>query len=199
MEFKEIVMSRYAAKKFDGKPLDQKKVDELLEIIRMAPSSFNIQPWKVKIVTDQKLKEQLKAASWGQEQVSSCSHLLIFCANSDVMGNIDKLDAQAKAAGMPDDARKAYVDMMQGAFKDTDEAYRLAWAQRQLYLALENALLGAKALGFDSCPMEGFDAAQYSKILGLPKNIVPTALCPIGVAVDKPKPKTRLPKEDVFF
>jgi nitroreductase/dihydropteridine reductase len=199
MEFKEIVQSRYAAKKFDGKPLDQKKVDELLEIIRMAPSSFNIQPWKVKIVTDQKLKEQLKAVSWNQEQVTTCSHLLVFCANSDIMGNIAKLDKQMQAAKMPDDARKAYVDMMQGAFKDTDEAYRLAWAQRQLYLALENALLGAKALGFDSCPMEGFDAEQYSKILGLPKNIVPTALCPIGFAADKPKPKSRLSKEDIFF
>ncbi len=199
MEFKEIVQSRYAAKKFDGKPLDQKKVDELLEIIRMAPSSFNIQPWKVKIVTDQKLKEQLKAVSWNQEQVTTCSHLLVFCANSDIMGNIAKLDKQMQAAKMPDDARKAYVDMMQGAFKDTDEAYRLAWAQRQLYLALENALLGAKALGFDSCPMEGFDAEQYAKILGLPKNIVPTALCPIGFAADKPKPKSRLSKEDIFF
>ncbi len=199
MEFKEIVQSRYATKKFDGKLLDQKKVDELLEIIRLAPSSFNIQPWKVKIVTDQKLKEQLKAVSWNQEQVTTCSHLLVFCANSDIMGNIAKLDKQMQAAKMPDDARKAYVDMMQGAFKDTDEAYRLAWAQRQLYLALENALLGAKALGFDSCPMEGFDAEQYAKILGLPKNIVPTALCPIGFAADKPKPKSRLSKEDIFF
>ena len=199
MEFKDIVMSRFATKKFDGKQIPQGKVDELLEIIRMAPSSYNIQPWKIKIVTDAKLKEQLKTAAYDQGQVTSCSHLLVFCANSDVNGNIDKIDAQAKAAGMPEDKRQAYVQMLRDAFKDTDDAYRLAWAQRQVYLALENALLGAKSLGFDSCPMEGFDPEQFAKILGLPKNIVPTALCPIGYAADTPRPKTRLPKEDVFF
>ena len=199
MDFKHIVISRYATKKFDGKKVDQKKVDELLEIIRMAPSSFNIQPWKIKVITDQQLKEHLKTASWNQEQITSCSHLLVFCANTDIMGNIDKLEAQMKAVGMPAESLNAYVKMMRDAFADTSDEYRLAWAQRQLYLALENALLGATALGFDSCPMEGFDAEQYAALLKLPKHLVPSALCPIGFAADKPKPKTRFPKEDIFF
>src|SRR3989338_5744684 len=60
-------------------------------------------------------------------------------------------------------------------------------SQRQTFLALGNALNGAKSLGFDSCPMEGFDPKEYTKILGLPGNLVPTALCPIGYASDKPK------------
>ena len=199
MEFKQIVLSRYATKKFDGKIIEQNKIDDLLELIRMAPSSFNIQPWKIKVITDQKLKEQLKAASWNQEQITSCSHLLVFCANKDIMGNIDRLDEQMSTTGMPEEKRKEYVQIMRGSFKDTTEAENLSWAQRQVYLALENALLGAKALGFDSCPMEGFDSAQYTRILELPKNIVPTALCTVGYAADQPRQKTRFPKEDVFF
>ena len=199
MDFKQIIMSRYAVKKFNGKGIDNKKIDEILEMIRMAPSSFNIQPWKIKIITDQKLKEKLKAVSWNQEQVTSCSHLLVFCADSDIIGRINKLEAQLKQVGMPQESLQAYIGMMRGAFKDMDESKRLSWAQRQTYLPLENALLGAKALGFDSCPMEGFDAVQYSRILGLPKNIVPTALCAIGYADDTPKPKLRFAKEEVFF
>ena len=199
MDFKQIIMSRYAAKKFNGRTVEDKKIDELLEIIRMAPSSFNIQPWKIKIITDQKLKEKLRKVSWNQEQVTGCSHLLVFCADKDIMGKINKLESQLKQAGMPQESLRAYVDMMRGAFKEMDESKRLSWAQRQTYLPLENALLGAKALGFDSCPMEGFDAVQYSKILGLPKNLVPTALCAIGYADDTPKPKLRFAKEEVFF
>lgn len=54
MEFKDIVMSRYATKKFDGKKLPESKINELLELVRFAPSALNLQPWKIKIVTDQK-------------------------------------------------------------------------------------------------------------------------------------------------
>ena len=199
MDFKTIVSSRYATKKFDGKLIDQKKIDELCELIRMAPSSFNIQPWKIKIVSDKKLKEQLFPLSYNQEQVTSCSHLFVFCANTDVFGNIDKLEAQLRLSGMSEDSLKSYVKMMRGAFTDSSEDFRLSWAQRQLYLALENALLGAKWLGFDSCPMEGFDPAGYAKVLNLPKNLVPTALCALGFAVDKSKLKVRFAKGDVFF
>ena len=151
MDFKQIVMGRYAAKKFDGKEISEEKINELLEIIRFAPSSFNIQPWKIKIITDKKLKEQLKSASYGQEQVSTCSHLLVFCANTDIMGNIHKIEAQMKSAGIPEVNIKPYIEMMTDSFKDSSEEYKLSWAQKQTYLALENALLGAKALGFDAC------------------------------------------------
>ncbi len=199
MNFKKIVTERYAAKKFDGKLINSKKVDELFELIRLAPSSYNLQPWKIKVITDQKIKEQLKPASWNQEQITTCSHLLVFCANTDVMGNIDRMDHLVRAKGMPEEGRKSYIQMMRDAFKDSDQKENLSWAQRQVYLALENALLGAKALGFDSCPMEGFDAAQYAEILKLPQNLVPTVLCPIGYAADQPRPKTRFPKEDIFF
>ncbi len=199
MDFKQIVMDRYAVKKFDGKKIPNEKVNELMELIRFAPSSFNIQPWKIKIITDQKLKEQLKPAAYGQEQVTTCSHLLVFCANTDIIGNITKLEEQMRTSKVPEENIKSYIGMMTGAFKDSSEEYRLSWAQKQLYIALENALLGSKALGFDSCPMEGFDPEQFSKILKLPKNLIPSVLCPIGYAVDKPNQKSRFSKEEIFF
>ena len=199
MEFKQIVSERYATKKFDGKTIEQKRVDELLEIIRLAPSSWNLQPWKIKIVTDSKLKEKLRAASWNQEQITTCSHLFIFCANKDIEAQIKALEKLMLSTKVPEQTVKEYVEVVQGAFKNMPEDKKLSWAQRQVYIALENALLGAKASGFDSCPMEGFDAEAYAKILELPKNLVPTVVCPIGFAADTPKPKTRFAAKDVFF
>ncbi|MFN7991516.1 MAG: NAD(P)H-dependent oxidoreductase [Candidatus Micrarchaeia archaeon] len=199
MEFKDIVMERYATKKFDGRKIDDKKFDELLDMIRHAPSSLNIQPWRIKIVTDQAVKERLRALAWGQEQITTCSHLLVLCADTDLTALVDRLEADMKKAGVPDENIKSYAGMTRGFVSGMDAGKTLAWAQRQVYLALGNALNGAKSLGFDSCPMEGFDPSGFAKELGLPKNLVPTVLCPIGYAADKPRPKSRFPKGDVFF
>ena len=84
MEFKELLMSRYATKKFDGKIIDENKLEQLFEMIRFAPSALNIQPWKVKVVTDVETKKKLSAASMEQAQINTCSHLLVFCANTDL-------------------------------------------------------------------------------------------------------------------
>jgi len=194
MEFEQIVHERYAVKLFDGRKIPESKVNKLLEMIRYAPSSFNIQPWVVKVVTDSKIKERLTPASMNQKQIESCSHLLVFCANKDIAGNIDKLEKLMKKVG----ANTGYIDIMRGFDKSLSDEQKLSWSQRQTYLALGNALNGAKSLGFDSCPMEGFDPEAYAKILDLPSNLVPTALCPIGYASDKPNQKLRFPIEEVF-
>jgi nitroreductase / dihydropteridine reductase len=199
MEFKDLVMHRYATKKFDGRKIDQARVDQLLEMIRFAPSALNIQPWKIKIVTDQKIKEQLKPASWDQEQITTCSHLLVFCANSDIAGLINKLETEMKKAAVPPEGIQMILQLARGLLGTMDSGQQLVWAQHHVFLALGNALNGAKSLGFDSCPMGGFDPTEYARILTLPPTLVPTMLCPIGFAADKPMPKMRFKKEDIFF
>ena len=91
MNFKEIVMSRYATKKFNGEKIPQDKVDELIELIRYSASSFNMQTWKLKIISDPKMLADLKPVSFNQEQITTCSHLLVFCADSDLMGSINRI------------------------------------------------------------------------------------------------------------
>ena len=195
MEFEKIVHERYAAKLFDGRKLPEPKINKLLELIRYSASSFNIQPWKIIVVTDAKLKEKLTPVSMNQKQIESCSHLLVFCANKDIAGNIDMLENLMIESG----ASTAYIEIMRGFDKSLTDEQKLSWAQRQTYLALGNALNGAKSLGFDSCPMEGFDPKAYAKILNIPSNLVPTALCPIGYASDKQKSKLRFKDEEIFI
>jgi nitroreductase / dihydropteridine reductase len=199
MDFAKIVMSRYATKKFDGKKIPEKKVDELLELVRFAPSALNLQPWKIRIVTDQKVKEQLKPAAFNQEQVTTCSHLLVFCADPDYDSLIGRLGALMKKNGAPEEVQKMVLGMAENFTKPMSPEQKLAWSQAQTYLALGNALNGAKALGFDSCPMGGFDPKEFSRILKIPPPLVPVMLCPIGYAADKPMPKARFAKEDIVF
>ncbi len=198
IKFYEIVKQRYAVKKFSGRRIPEERLNELLEMVRLAPSSFNLQPWKVKVIADDETKKKLLEASYGQEQITTCSHLLVFCADTDIMGLYHRLEAQTKGAGKSDN-HDTYFGMMKGFVENMKENEKLTWAQRQVYLCLGNALNGAKALGFDSCPMEGFNAAEYSKILALPANLVPTALCPIGYAADTAKHKLRFAKEEVLI
>ena len=195
MEFEKIVMSRYATKLFDGKKLEESKVEKLLELIRYAPSSFNIQPWIIRIISDKETKEKLSPASWNQAQITSCSHLLVFCANTNIKENIDKLEELFRKNNVSTD----YIQVMRDFEKNMSDEQKKSWAQRQLYLALGNAVNGAKSLGFDSCPMEGFNPEEYSKILKLPSHIIPTALCSIGYAADTPRQKLRLSEEDTVI
>jgi nitroreductase/dihydropteridine reductase len=199
MEFKDIVMQRYATKKFDRKKIPEAKINELIELVRFAPSALNLQPWKIKIVIDQKVKDQLKAAAFGQEQVTTCSHLLVFCADPDYDDLMKRLDNLLQKNKVPDDARKIILGMASQFVTTMSPEQRFAWSQAQTYLALGNALNGAKALGFDSCPMGGFNPDEFTKILKIPKPLAPVMLCPVGYGADKPMPKMRFAKENIVF
>lgn len=199
MEFNDIVMSRYATKKFDGRIIPETRINELLEIVRFAPSALNLQPWKIKVVSDHKVKEQLKPAAFDQDQVTTCSHLLVFCADPDYESLILRLGALLKRHGLPEEMQERVIGMAEQFTKPMTSEQKLAWSQAQTYLALGNALNGAKALGFDSCPMGGFDPKEFSRILKIPPPLVPTMLCPVGYGADKPMPKVRFAREDIVF
>lgn len=197
--FETIVHERYATKLFDGRTLPEEKVRKLFNIIRHAPSSFNIQPWKIIVIKDKSVKEKLLAASWNQPQITSNSHLLVFCADTNIKEHIDRLEQLMIKNGAQPEKIKDSIQMMRDFEKKLTPEQKLSWAQRQTYLALGNAVNGAKSLGFDSCPMEGFTPEEYSKILNLPSNIVPSALCAIGYASDTPRKKLRFSREEVFM
>lgn len=199
MELINIIMSRYATKKFDGRKIDAVKFAQLIEMIRYAPSPVNLQPWKIRVVTDAAMKAQLRPLSWDQEQITSCSHLLVFCADTDLPALVRALERTMRKSGAPEEQVSGLVKFAGDWVGGMSAEQRRAVAQNSVFLALAHALLGAKALGFDSCPMAGFDPAGYSKVLGLPDNLVPTVLCPIGFAADTPPTKIRFPKEEILI
>ena len=199
MEFEELLRQRYATKVFDGRKVEDKKLDSILEMIRLTPSAINLQPWKIKVVREDRTKQALSPCSLGQKQITTCSDLLVFCADTDLHGHALKVLEGMRAAGVPQEDISDMEGFLHGNIGQLTPEQRLAEAQKNVYLAAMTAIYAAKSLGVDSCPMAGFDPACYAKVLKLPANLVPTMLVPIGYPADKPMPKVRFPKEDIFF
>lgn len=199
MEFKDIVMQRYAAKQFDGRMIDESALFTLLDIIRYSPSAFNLQPWKIKVVSASRIKAGLRPHANDQAQITTCSHLLVFCANTELEPLIDKVLEGMEQSGMPKVMVGQYAAMIKEYIGSMTPDQKMGFAREQIYIALSNAVNGAKSLGFDSCPMGGFDPVAFAEVLFLPEEYVPVVLCAIGYAADTAPRKWRLPREDVFF
>lgn len=198
---------RYATKQFDPRrkisPEDWAALEEALVL---TPSSFGFQPWKFIVVTDQPVREQLVAASWGQRQVADCSHLVVFAIKKD-LGERDieaYLDRIAEVRGTPRATLAGLHEMMIGSLiKGMDAAARNTWAKHQVYIALGNFLTSVALLGIDACPMEGIEPLKYDDILGLDKQGLSTivvAAAGYRAATDKYAvlKKVRFPKSEVL-
>lgn len=197
MEFAELIKKRYATKVFDGRKVPEERIRQLLDMVRWAPSGLNLQPWRIKIVDDPGLKDELAAATYDEPQIRSCSHLLVFCADSDLPGLVQKLREGMVRAEVPERTQQI-VNQIAAEMATLLRDKWVTYAQCQVYLALSYALLGAAALGLDSCPMTHFEPAEYSRILSLPENLIPTVLCPIGYAADEPLPRWRYSVEEIL-
>lgn len=173
---------RYAVKKFDAaKKLDEATYKKLEEAMRLSASSFGLQPWKFVVVTDPEIKKQLPAHSWGQTQPEDCSHLVVICRLDELTEEyVDHyLDAIATTRGVEKESLSAYAGMMKGFLNNPADKHQ--WMAKQCYIALGTLLTSAAALGVDACPMEGFDAAAYDRILGLEaKGCRSVVVCPLG-------------------
>ena len=160
---------RYATKKFDGKNLPAADLYELKEAVQLTASSYGLQPYVVLDVQNPEVREKLKAASWGQSQITDASNLFVFCAANDMTASDidDFIELTAKTRGLTVEALKGYADFMKGAIGGRSQADKHNWNARQAYIALGNLMTVAASKAIDVCPMEGFDPAQYNEILGL--------------------------------
>lgn len=175
---------RYATKKFDpSKKISEIDLHELLEAARLAPSSYGLQPWGFVVVTDPALRKQLREHAWNQAQVEDASHLIVLCARTDVNEAFVKqyIETIVKTRNVPRESLKGGEDMILGFVKGETPESLVAWAQKQVYLALGILLESAALKRIDACPMEGFDPAKFDEVLGLKKhNMTATVLCTLG-------------------
>ncbi len=162
---------RYATKKFDAnKKIDKNTWASLELALILSPSSYGLQPWKFIIVEDQAIKDQLKAVSWGQSQVSDCSHHVVFAIKEKMdEAHIDAfLNQTAKIRGIEASSMEGYKKMMLGDLVTGPRSHMISeWAARQAYIALGNFMTAAAVVGIDTCPLEGIDPVKYTEILGL--------------------------------
>lgn len=162
---------RYATKRFDAiRTIPADTWSTLEQALLLAPSSFGLQPWKFVVATTPAVRQQLRAASWGQAQVTDASHYVVFAGlRTTTVEDVDRfLQCQSQVRGTPLESmagyRKVLVDFLAKGWASKDLA---AWNARQGYIALGQFMTAAAMLGVDTCPMEGIDMAAYDRILGL--------------------------------
>jgi nitroreductase len=172
MDLQQALHWRYAVKVFQS---DRKIPNDILNTLEstlyLSPSSFGLQPWLFMVIQNQALKEQLRAQSWNQGQVTDCSHFVVFAALEKVTE--DYIDSHLKrmsdVRGVTLESLAGFRKSMLGFLVNSPKSTQsLEWSTRQCYIALGGFMTAAAVLGIDTCPMEGLNPAEYDNILGLP-------------------------------
>lgn len=164
----EAMSWRYSTKEFDtNKKISTEDFQSLKDILRLSPSSTNIQPWHFVIADDEAGKARIAKGTEGMYEfntpkIKDASHVIIFCsrvyADDDFLNEVlDKEDADGRFAEpkfkeQMHEIRKMFLDIRR--YEQKDEPH---WLIEQLYLNMGALLLGAATLGIDAVPMEGAD------------------------------------------
>lgn len=198
---------RYATKRMNGQKVPQEKIDQILEAVRLAPSSYGLQPYTVIVVENEELRKKIQPIAYSQPQIFEGSHLLVFAAWTDVTEqHIDAyMENTAKTRGVETVNLAGFKNMIAGSMELLTPEQRSNWAAKQAYIAFGIAIAAAAELKVDATPMEGFDAVGLDDILDLKaKGLHAVTILPLGYrdeANDQlaQAPKVRRAKEELFI
>lgn len=169
-KFIEDMQWRYATKLFDPeRKVEEAKIAELKEILKLTPSSYGMQLYKIIDVRDPAIRQQLREAAWGQPQITDASHLFVFAYNRELTeGHLteygDRIYEQRK---LDRETIDAYLARFRNWMGDKEPSAVQTWMRSQMYIALGTALSFCAMERIDSCPLEGLDPEAFDKILEL--------------------------------
>jgi len=145
MSFIEMLNQRYATKAMNGKVVPQEKIDAILEAIRLAPTSSGLQPFEVVVITDQKVKAQIREIAWNQSPVTDCSHLFVFAAwDTYTADRINHMfDLTNEIRGFKNEGWENYRQTLLNGYPKRDAEINFEHAARQTYIALMAAIAQA--------------------------------------------------------
>ncbi|WP_114778687.1 nitroreductase family protein [Botryobacter ruber] len=174
---------RYASKRMNGQKVPADKINNILEAIRLAPSSMGLQPYTVLVIEDQELRKKIQPIAYNQPQIVESSHLLVFAAWDNVTPEHigEYISHTAAVRNMPEESLNDFKNtLLNMAAKNTQEQ-NFVWASKQAYIAFGTALVAAAAEQVDATPMEGFDSAALDELLNLKeKGLRSVTLLPLG-------------------
>ena len=196
METKEVILTRRSIKHFDpNHKMTDEQIDELMSLAMLSPTAFNIQNWRFVIVRDPELRQQIKAVSWNQAQVTDASLLIVLCA--------DTKSWQKEPSRYWRDAPPHVREFILPAIKqyyDGREQVQRDEAMRSCGIAAQTLMLTAKDMGYNSCPMDGFDFDAVGRLINLPADHVIAMFVAIGKKTEEAWPRPgQLPVNDVVL
>ena len=193
----DAIYQRRAVKGYDPNykitPEEEKK---LLEATIQAPTSFNIQHWRFVILRDPELRQKIrKEFGNDQAQMTDASLLILFTADMKAW----QKEPHRYWQNAPKEVADLLVNWM-GPFHEGREWLQRDEAQRSIGMAMQTLMLTAKAMGYDSCPMIGFDIDKVAQLINLPEDYVMGPMVAIGKKVKEPWPKPgQLPLSDLVI
>ncbi|WP_151806142.1 oxygen-insensitive NAD(P)H nitroreductase [Acinetobacter bereziniae] len=214
MDLLTVAKTRYTTKAYDAtKKIPQEQFERLVEILRLTPSSINIQPWHFFIADHDEAKQRIAKALVGKyayntPKVLDSSHTILFCTKADIseqhladLLQQDDLSGRfkdEKAKQGQKESRSGYVSYYRNEKGDIQR-----WAENQTFIALGQMLLATGIEGIDATPIGGFDEAILTEELGLTeKNLIPSVIMTLGYRSDvdfnAKLPKSRLAQKDVI-
>lgn len=185
MNVTEAIVKRRSIKAFDPHHrMTEAETAKLMSLAMLSPTAFNIQNWRFVLVTDPVLRQEIRKASWGQAQVTDASLLIVLTAD---------LKAWAKEPtrywkNAPQAAQDVLIPMI-GQYYNGREQVQRDEAMRSCGMAAMTIMLAAKEMGYDTCPMDGFDFGAVAKLLNLPADHIPTMFVVVGKALQEAAPR----------
>ncbi|XAL99418.1 nitroreductase family protein [Phycisphaeraceae bacterium D3-23] len=178
MDTFDAIYQRRAVKAYDPEHvMPDADIDKLMAATVQSPTSFNMQNWRFVLVRDPAMRQQVRAAAMEQAQITDASLLVVLTAD---------LNAWAKEpARYWRDAPPAAAEMLvnwMGPFYDGKDQLQRDEAMRSCGIAGQTLMLAAKAMGYDSCPMIGFDSDAVAKLIRLPEDHVIGFIVVVGKA-----------------
>ena len=190
------IQNRRAVKHFDPThKMTKKEREKLLSLALLSPTAFNIQNWRFVVVEDPELLKQIRAASWDQAQVTDASLLIILCAD---------LKAWEKEPirywhSSPEPVREFMVPAIQKYYNGLDQVQRDE-AMRSCGISAQTLMLAAQSMGYDSCPMDGFDFDAVAEPINLPEDHAISLFVAIGKGIGEAHPRgDKLPLDEVII
>lgn len=180
MDTFETIAERRSIKKFDpDHQFTEAEISQLMEATILSPTAFNIQNWRFVVITDAEQKQKIRDVGWNQEQFTHCSALVVICGDRNAYNQ----DTERYWANAPAETQQMLVSMIK-QFYDANPDARRDENLRSGGMAAQTMMLAAKAMGYDSCPMSGFDFTAAAKIIGLPDEYDVVMAVTVGKALE---------------
>lgn len=197
--FAELIEARKSVRQYEaGHRIPKEELKAILADAARAPSSSNLQPWRFLVIDDEALKQKLLPIANNQRQIVDASATIAVLGDLESYKLADAIYTRTAEAGyMPEDVAKRFIDnsvKMYGSLPKDIAAKIVATDGGLVSMQL---MLAAKARGYDTVPMGGYDAAKFVEAFGISERYLPIMLIAIGKAASPGRPTVRLAVDEV--
>ena len=185
MKIVDAIRSRRAVKHYDANhDMTEEEVNELLSLAIFSPTAFNIQNWRFVVVTDPALRKQIREVAWDQAQVTDTSLFIVLCAD------LKSWEKQPDRywVNAPQEVQEFMIPAIDDYYRGKDQVQRDE-AMRSCGIVAQTLMLAAKSMGYDSCPMDGFDFDKVADLIKLPEDHVIAMFVAIGKGTKEAWPR----------